>query len=168
MRNKTLPCCPHALPQLGAPYDCFLGRILLVLDIEVDGKIVDCEPAQSKDSVAIKTRRNISRFLGCGPFISPPTKGARYVTPKGLVIRDLRQFVLELRLRRVASNLRPIFVMFVGIHVSSHFRNFRLIFNPRTGQLFLKIIHTSVWAGQKRLGQLAKWKTAEEVAALIR
>jgi pre-mRNA-processing factor 8 len=42
------------------------------------------------------------------------------------------------------------------------------ILNPRTGQLFLKIIHTSVWAGQKRLGQLAKWKTAEEVAALIR
>ncbi|KAL2493475.1 Pre-mRNA-processing-splicing factor [Abeliophyllum distichum] len=40
------------------------------------------------------------------------------------------------------------------------------IFNPRTGQLFLKVIHTSVWAGQKRLGQLAKWKTAEEVAAL--
>ena len=26
------------------------------------------------------------------------------------------------------------------------------IFNPRTGQLF-KVIHTSVWAGQKRLGQ---------------
>ncbi|CAI9103862.1 OLC1v1002436C1 [Oldenlandia corymbosa var. corymbosa] len=40
------------------------------------------------------------------------------------------------------------------------------IFNPRTGQLFLKVIHTSIWAGQKRLGQLAKWKTAEEVAAL--
>uniref|UniRef100_A0A1I8F895 JAB_MPN domain-containing protein n=1 Tax=Macrostomum lignano TaxID=282301 RepID=A0A1I8F895_9PLAT len=37
----------------------------------------------------------------------------------------------------------------------------------RTGQLFLKIIHTSVWSGQKRLSQLAKWKTAEEVAALI-
>jgi len=42
------------------------------------------------------------------------------------------------------------------------------IFNPRTGQLFLKIVHTSVWAGQKRLSQLAKWKTAEETAALIR
>merc|ERR1711904_358758 len=42
------------------------------------------------------------------------------------------------------------------------------IFNPRTGQLYLKIIHTSVWAGQKRLSQLAKWKTAEETAALIR
>ncbi|CAF3401587.1 unnamed protein product [Rotaria socialis] len=42
------------------------------------------------------------------------------------------------------------------------------IFNPRTGQLFLKIIHTSVWAGQKRLGQLAKWATDEKVAALIR
>jgi pre-mRNA-processing factor 8 len=41
------------------------------------------------------------------------------------------------------------------------------IFNPRSGQLFLKIIHTSVWAGQKRLAQLAKWKTAEETAVLI-
>lgn len=40
--------------------------------------------------------------------------------------------------------------------------------NPKTGQLFLKVIHTSVWAGQKRLGQLAKWKTAEEVSALVR
>lgn len=34
--------------------------------------------------------------------------------------------------------------------------------------LLLQVIHTSVWAGQKRLGQLAKWKTAEEVAALVR
>lgn len=42
------------------------------------------------------------------------------------------------------------------------------IFNPRSGDLYLKIIHTSVWSGQKRLGQLAKWKTAEEVCALIR
>ncbi|CDR44923.1 CYFA0S16e00122g1_1 [Cyberlindnera fabianii] len=42
------------------------------------------------------------------------------------------------------------------------------ILNPKTGQLFLKVIHTSVWAGQKRLSQLAKWKTAEEVAALVR
>ncbi|EDO19221.1 hypothetical protein Kpol_1050p81 [Vanderwaltozyma polyspora DSM 70294] len=40
--------------------------------------------------------------------------------------------------------------------------------NPKTGHLFLKIIHTSVWAGQKRLSQLAKWKTAEEISALIR
>ena len=32
----------------------------------------------------------------------------------------------------------------------------------------MKVIHTSVWAGQARLGQLAKWKTAEEVAALVR
>lgn len=42
------------------------------------------------------------------------------------------------------------------------------ILNPKTGQLFLKVIHSSVWAGQKRLGQLTKWKTAEEVAALVR
>lgn len=42
------------------------------------------------------------------------------------------------------------------------------ILNPKTGHLFLKIIHTSVWAGQKRLSQLAKWKAAEEVSALVR
>lgn len=42
------------------------------------------------------------------------------------------------------------------------------VFNPRTGQCFIKIIHTSVWAGQARKSQLAKWKAAEEVAALIR
>ncbi|KAF0980096.1 hypothetical protein FDP41_000874 [Naegleria fowleri] len=42
------------------------------------------------------------------------------------------------------------------------------IFNPKTGQFYLKVIHTSVWAGQKRKGQLAKWKTAEEVTSLIR
>lgn len=43
-----------------------------------------------------------------------------------------------------------------------------VVFNPRRGDLFLKVIHTSVWAGQKRLAQLAKWKTGEEVSALIR
>ncbi|PWZ28020.1 Pre-mRNA-processing-splicing factor 8A [Zea mays] len=32
----------------------------------------------------------------------------------------------------------------------------------------VQVIHTSVWTRQKRLRQLAKWKTAEEVAALIR
>mmetsp|Transcript_8378 Transcript_8378/g.30995 ORF Transcript_8378/g.30995 Transcript_8378/m.30995 type:complete len:2367 (-) Transcript_8378:8-7108(-) len=42
------------------------------------------------------------------------------------------------------------------------------VFNPRTGQLFLRIIHKSVWSGQKRIGQLSKWKTAEEIAALVR
>ena len=39
------------------------------------------------------------------------------------------------------------------------------IFNPRSGQPFLKVVRTSVWAGQKRLGQLAKVETAEEVPA---
>ncbi|KAM1429364.1 hypothetical protein ACFX2I_045569 [Malus domestica] len=46
------------------------------------------------------------------------------------------------------------------------------VHNTHEGNLdwaaFLKVIHTSVWAGQKRLGQLAKSKTAEEVAALVR
>ncbi|VEU19289.1 DEKNAAC100659 [Brettanomyces naardenensis] len=40
--------------------------------------------------------------------------------------------------------------------------------NPKSGQLFLKVIHSSVFQGQKRRTQLAKWKAAEEVAALVR
>lgn len=42
-----------------------------------------------------------------------------------------------------------------------------MIVNPSTGRLFLKVIHTSVWAGLKRLNQLSRWKCAEEVVALI-
>lgn len=42
------------------------------------------------------------------------------------------------------------------------------ILNPRTGQLNLKILHSSVWQGQKRQTQLARWKTAEEVCSQIR
>ncbi|CAM4799721.1 unnamed protein product [Rotaria magnacalcarata] len=42
------------------------------------------------------------------------------------------------------------------------------IFNPHTGQFFLKIIHISVCAEEKGFGQLAKWATDEEVAAFLR
>ncbi|XP_075591060.1 uncharacterized protein LOC142597946 [Dermatophagoides farinae] len=42
------------------------------------------------------------------------------------------------------------------------------IVNAATGELFLKIVHSSVWAGQKRLSQLSKWKAAEEISLLIR
>ena len=35
------------------------------------------------------------------------------------------------------------------------------IFNPRSGQLFLKIIHTSTWKGPETPIAVIKWKTAE-------
>jgi len=57
---------------------------------------------------------------------------------------------------------------FEGNVVTKPINGAAVILNPRTGQLYLKIIHTSVWQGQKRLSQLAKWKTAEETTALIR
>lgn len=56
---------------------------------------------------------------------------------------------------------------FEGNTTTKPMNGFVAIINPRTGQLFLKVIHTSVWAGQKRLTQLAKFKTAEEVSALM-
>lgn len=48
-----------------------------------------------------------------------------------------------------------------------------MVLEERAGRAVLRpaphvLPHCSVWAGQKRLSQLAKWKTAEEVAALIR
>ncbi|KAL0246061.1 hypothetical protein GEMRC1_007277 [Eukaryota sp. GEM-RC1] len=54
-----------------------------------------------------------------------------------------------------------------GNVVSKPVNGAAFFFNPRIGQLYLKVMHTSLWAGQKRLGGVAKWKTAEEVGALI-
>ncbi|KAK3038315.1 hypothetical protein RJ639_031411 [Escallonia herrerae] len=43
------------------------------------------------------------------------------------------------------------------------------VFNPRTGQLFMRVSHTSEWAaGQRPPGRLAKTRAAEEVAHLVR
>ncbi|PVD32879.1 hypothetical protein C0Q70_08326 [Pomacea canaliculata] len=77
-------------------------------------------------------------------------------------------YVLRERIRKAIILLVFVSQTFEGNLTTKPINGAIFIFNPRTGQLFLKIIHTSVWAGQKRLGQLAKWKTAEEVAALIR
>lgn len=43
-----------------------------------------------------------------------------------------------------------------------------IVVNPRNGYLYLKVIHASVWCAQKRISQLAKWKSCEEVSNLIR
>ena len=42
------------------------------------------------------------------------------------------------------------------------------IFEPKTGKVYAKIFHSSLWTGQKRRAPLAKWKAAEEVFALVR
>mmetsp|Transcript_19339 Transcript_19339/g.27230 ORF Transcript_19339/g.27230 Transcript_19339/m.27230 type:complete len:2264 (-) Transcript_19339:163-6954(-) len=42
-----------------------------------------------------------------------------------------------------------------------------LIINPRTGQLFVKIMHSSMWDGHRRLGHYSKWKCAEEIVSLL-
>ena len=76
---------------------------------------------------------------------------------------DTQLFVDDTNVYRVAVSRKP-----DGTLGTRPVNGAVFILNPKTGQLFLKIVHTSVWAGQKRLGQLAKWKTAEEVAALVR
>ncbi len=43
-----------------------------------------------------------------------------------------------------------------------------LVFNPKTGLVFMKVTHKSVWEGKKKLGQLAKTLSCEEVSALIK
>jgi pre-mRNA-processing factor 8 len=97
-------------------------------------------------------------------YSSEPTEP--YLTPQNygeLFSKQIIWFVDDTNVYRVT-----IHKTFEGNLTTKPINGAIFIFNPRTGQLFLKIIHTSVWAGQKRLGQLAKWKTAEEVAALIR
>ncbi|KAL0224761.1 hypothetical protein RCL1_002673 [Eukaryota sp. TZLM3-RCL] len=54
-----------------------------------------------------------------------------------------------------------------GSIISKPVNGAAFFFNPRIGQLYLKVMHTSLWAGQKRLGSVSRWKTAEECAGLI-
>ncbi|OJA16719.1 hypothetical protein AZE42_11912, partial [Rhizopogon vesiculosus] len=84
---------------------------------------------------------------------------------KGLQLYSSGALPQQPELLRVV--LQPDHLMFEDNLTTKPINGAIFIFNPRSGQ-FLKIVHTSVWAGQKRLGQLAKWKTAEEVAALVR
>ncbi|KAK2962369.1 putative Pre-mRNA-processing-splicing factor 8 [Blattamonas nauphoetae] len=76
---------------------------------------------------------------------------------------QIKWFVDDTQVYRVVTHRT-----FEGNLVTKPVNGAIFIFNPRNGQLFLKVIHTSTWAGQKRLSQLSKWKTAEEIAALIR
>lgn len=41
-------------------------------------------------------------------------------------------------------------------------------FDPQFGKLHVCVIHASVWAGQKKLSALSKWKASEVSAALLR
>ena len=120
------------------------------------GKIVKANPA------LYVLRERIRKGLQL--YSSEPTEP--YLTPQNygeLFSKQIIWFVDDTNVYRVT-----IHKTFEGNLTTKPINGAIFIFNPRTGQLFLKIIHTSVWAGQKRLGQLAKWKTAEEVAALIR
>ncbi|KAJ3765450.1 PRP8 domain IV core-domain-containing protein [Lentinula raphanica] len=104
-------------------------------------------------------------FPGMKPLIQQAMAKIMKANPACHVLRERirKGFVDDTNVYRVT-----IHKTFEGNLTTKPINGAIFIFNPRSGQLFLKIIHTSVWAGQKRLGQLAKWKTAEEVAALVR
>ena len=42
------------------------------------------------------------------------------------------------------------------------------VFSSEDGKMFFRIIHKSYWQAQKRLSQLAKWKSSEEIVKLIK
>ncbi|GMF03954.1 unnamed protein product [Ambrosiozyma monospora] len=76
---------------------------------------------------------------------------------------DNKLFVDDVNVYRVVSHST-----FEGNTAVKVLNGALFMLNPKTGQLFLKIIHSSVFQGQKRRTQLSKWKSAEEVAALVR
>merc|ERR1719379_1268378 len=119
-------------------------------------KIIKCNPA------LFVLRERIRKGLQL--YSSEPTEPYLSSTNYGeLFGNQIIWFVDDTQVYRVT-----IHKTFEGNLTTKPINGAMFVLNPRTGQLFLKIIHTSVWAGQKRLSQLAKWKTAEEVAALIR
>lgn len=119
-------------------------------------KIVDKNPALSVLRERIRT--------GLQLYASEPVEAALNSQNYGELFSNQRVWVLDdTNVYRVSLHRT-----FEGNTVTKPSNGCMIIVNPKTGQLFLKIIHTSVWAGQKRLTQLAKHKAAEEVIALMR
>ncbi|KAJ2487310.1 pre-mRNA-splicing factor 8, partial [Coemansia sp. RSA 2320] len=98
--------------------------------------------------------RGVGRRSGAVWCVSVPSRG-QFIMARRVLAGDAQGRVLAASRPVVVGNTKPI-------------NGAMTILNPRTGQCFIKVIHSSVWAGQKRLGQLAKWKTAEETVALVR
>ncbi|KAJ2741133.1 Pre-mRNA-processing-splicing factor 8, partial [Coemansia sp. BCRC 34301] len=98
--------------------------------------------------------RGVAQQSGVVWCVSVPSKG-QFIMVRRVLKADGSGQVLSASRPVVVGNTKPI-------------NGAMTILNPRTGQCFIKVIHSSVWAGQKRLGQLAKWKTAEETVALVR
>ena len=116
-----------------------------------------------RDSPAISQLRERVR-KGLQLYSSEPTEP--YLSSQNyteLFSNQIIWFVDDTNVYRVTTHKT-----FEGNLVTKPINGAVFIFNPRSGQLFLRIIHTSVWLGQKRLAQLAKWKTCEEVGAIIR
>ncbi|KAJ1884642.1 Pre-mRNA-processing-splicing factor 8, partial [Coemansia sp. S17] len=101
-----------------------------------------------------KNFRGVAQKSGAVWCVSVPSKG-QFIMVRRVHETDASGQVLSASRPVVVGNTKPI-------------NGAMTILNPRTGQCFIKVIHSSVWAGQKRLGQLAKWKTAEETVALVR
>ncbi|KAJ2491268.1 Pre-mRNA-processing-splicing factor 8 [Coemansia sp. RSA 2050] len=101
-----------------------------------------------------KSFRGVAQQSGAVWCVSVPSKG-QFIMVRRVLEADSSGQVLSASRPIVVGNTKPI-------------NGAMTILNPRTGQCFIKVIHSSVWAGQKRLGQLAKWKTAEETVALVR
>ncbi|KAL4423860.1 hypothetical protein ABPG75_001161 [Micractinium tetrahymenae] len=126
------------------------------LIIQALAKIMKCNPAMYVLRERVRKALQLYSSEPTEPYLSSQNYGE-------LFSNQIIWFVDDTNVYRVT-----IHKTFEGNLTTKPINGAIFIFNPRTGQLFLKIIHTSVWAGQKRLSQLAKWKTAEEVAALIR
>ncbi|KAJ2724945.1 Pre-mRNA-processing-splicing factor 8 [Coemansia sp. Benny D115] len=98
--------------------------------------------------------RSVPKQNGTVWCVTVPSRG-QYIMVRRVLATDESGEVTRASRPVVVGNTKPI-------------NGAMTILNPRTGQCFIKVIHSSVWAGQKRLGQLAKWKTAEETVALVR
>ncbi|EDR30125.1 pre-mRNA-processing-splicing factor, putative [Entamoeba dispar SAW760] len=97
-------------------------------------------------------------------YSSEPTNPSLSITNYGeLFTNQIIWFVDHSNIYRVTTHKT-----FEGNHITKPLNGCIFIFNPRTGGVHLKIIHSSEWEGQKRIGQLKHWKSAEEVVKLVR
>ena len=124
--------------------------------LEAAGKILRANPAlhclreRIRRALQLRSSEPGEAALNAGNYSELFGEGGAWIVDDSNIYRVLTHKTLEGNLSTRAVN-GALFVL-----------------DPKSGKMYLRVVHASAWTGQKHLGQLAKWKAAEEVAALLR
>nr|GEV84042.1 citrate synthase, mitochondrial [Tanacetum cinerariifolium] len=157
-QGLSIPKCQQVLPAAkpgGEPLP--KGLLWLLLNVKVPTK----EKVDAL-SVELRIRANILDHVYKAIDALPITAHSMTQFTTGVIV--LQTEVIACKLAGVMIGLSLSYKLY------STFGNWITGSKPLLAQAMnkiMKIIHTNVWVGKKRLGQLSKWKTADEVAVFV-